>query len=148
MEQFQLEIQKQHREKYDKYIYYLIALTVSAIGYSIYLTLNQPLKYSQIPLGFAVLFWGCSVYLGLSQLKIEMHLLYLDNEKIDLLAGNNPKTGSHPEKIKIGFDVLTNIINKQATRISNHGYLQDRFFYAGTFLFVIWHLLEMYLRTK
>ena len=65
MNEIQFNIQKEFREKQEKYVYYLIALSVSAIGFSVYKTENQSLAYSQIPLALAVLSWSISIFCGL-----------------------------------------------------------------------------------
>lgn len=71
----QKEIQKQFRQQQEKYTYYVIALCVAAIGFSVHKTIGLPLKWIQIPLGVAVLFWGISIYCGLNFIRYTMHAL-------------------------------------------------------------------------
>jgi len=46
----QNDLQKQFRDKQEKYVYYLIALCVASIGFSITKTSGESLKWIQIPL--------------------------------------------------------------------------------------------------
>jgi hypothetical protein len=63
--QEQLQLHKEFREKQEKYTYYIIALCVTAIGFSVLQTTGQPLKVMQLPLAVAVISWGISIYCGL-----------------------------------------------------------------------------------
>src|SRR6478735_3378267 len=63
------ELRQEHRQQQQKYIYYIIALSVAAIAFSVNQTMVQSLRMEQIPLGFAVLCWGASIYLGLNYLQ-------------------------------------------------------------------------------
>lgn len=47
MNEVQIEIQKQFRQQQEKLVYYIMALSVSAIGFSIYQTTGQNLKVVQ-----------------------------------------------------------------------------------------------------
>jgi hypothetical protein len=45
----QKDLFKLHKDKQEKYIYYLIALAVAALGFSISKTFDTTLKWTQIP---------------------------------------------------------------------------------------------------
>jgi hypothetical protein len=144
----QLEIQRQYSRQLEKYIYYLIALCVTAIGFSVHITIGLPLSYSQIPLGIAVLSWALSVFCGLRQISLGLNILYLNNAFFDIIQGFSEISGSHPEKIEIGKKALTNFMSKDYRKASKFGKWQDRLFFLGMILFIIWHLVEMYLKTE
>ena len=63
MGEIQFSIQQEFRDKQEKYVYYIIAISVSAIGFSVYKTENHQLNLSLIPLGFAVICWSTSIFL-------------------------------------------------------------------------------------
>ena len=46
MNEIQFNIQQEFRDKQEKYVYYLIALSVSAIGFSVYKTEKLSLTFS------------------------------------------------------------------------------------------------------
>ena len=52
----QNEIIQNYSQKQEKYVYYLIALCVTAIGFSVQLTTGTELNYFHIPLGLALIF--------------------------------------------------------------------------------------------
>ena len=87
MNEIQFNIQQEFREKQEKYVYYLIAISVSAIGFSVYKTENQSLTYSQIPLALAVLSWSISIFCGLKFLKYVISCLYANNGYYEIIKG-------------------------------------------------------------
>ena len=74
--QEQLQLHKELREKQEKYAYYIIALCVTAIGFSVIRTTGQPLKLIQIPVALAVLCWAVSIYCGLNFILNCLHHVY------------------------------------------------------------------------
>ena len=67
-----LEMIRQHRTGQDKYSYFLLAVTASAVAFAVQKTDGLGITYSLIPLGAAVLLWGLSFYFGLGvSIKID-----------------------------------------------------------------------------
>jgi hypothetical protein len=48
------DIQKQYRQQQEKHVYYLLALTVTSIAFTINQTNGIGLKWVQIPVGIAI----------------------------------------------------------------------------------------------
>ena len=63
------EIYRSLSQLQEKFVFYLIALNVAAIGFAVFLTLDKPLVITQIPLGLAVISWGLSIWCGTNYLK-------------------------------------------------------------------------------
>lgn len=147
MSEIQFNIQKEFREKQERYVYYLIALSVSAIGFSIHKTSNQSLSFYQIPLAIAVVCWVFSIFCGLKFLKYVISSLYNNNSYFDIINGRYDDIGNNAENIQIGikaFKKATSINQISMKRyFSSQGYL----FYGGIILFIVWHVLEMSLKT-
>lgn len=129
-------IEQQFRNQQEKFVYYIIALSIAAIGFSIHLTYGQPFKWSQLFLGFSIMSYGISILCGFKYLKILLEVLslnrkYLDQKYSGLLNENET-------------DIFENVEIKQkkAPRLWN---CQYRLFFLGVILFLIWHLTEMYL---
>lgn len=57
-----------------KYSYYLIALSASAIGFSLNSTVNQALTTNHAILGFAILLWAVCIFLGLFYNRRKLNL--------------------------------------------------------------------------
>jgi hypothetical protein len=142
----QIEIQKHFRNQQEKYTYYLIALCVSAIGFSVFIAIGRKLSYSQIPLGISILAWGLSIFFGFKLIEMLLKLLSLNNEYFEVIKGNNPISGTHPEKIKIGIDTILRIIDQGNQKAGNYKKLQYSFLLLGMISFLTWIVIEMYLK--
>jgi len=128
----QQEIVNQFRQQQEKYIYYLVALSVAAIAFSVHNTLGEPIKWSQLPLGLSVVLWGISIYCGLTSLQYFIGSLV---PNIDLI---NAKRAQSPiaEKIQEG---LNDVSKKTKGLVKTQRYT----FYSGMVCYVLWHLTEM-----
>ncbi|MEO8762204.1 MAG: hypothetical protein ABI388_11760 [Bacteroidia bacterium] len=148
MDEGQKEIQKQFREQQQKYTYYIIALCVAAIGFSIHETMGQPLRCSQIPLGISIFFWGLSVFCGLRFTAYGISTLYANNAYIDILNGKNKKYGTHPEKITAASTGVSKAMESNIEVGAKYAKWQNIGFYIGSVCFIIWHIVEMYTTAK
>ena len=144
----QKEIVKQFRQQQEKYAYYIIALCAAAIGFSVTKTSGQPLRWVQIPLGLAVFSWALSMYSGLKFLSYVISSLYTNNEYFEILKGNDPKVGNHPERINAAASGIMQAMEINSNRANSYAVWQNRLFYFGMMTFIIWHVLEMYVKTK
>lgn len=140
----QMEIQKQFRQQQEKFIYYIIALTVASIGFAVVKTTGQPLKSTQIPLALALLFWVVSIFCGLTFLKLITSTLYANNVYFDVKQGLHPEVGRHPEMIEAASSGLKQAMLTNSDNASKFAKWQERLFYWGIMLFILWHVLEMY----
>lgn len=148
MSEIQFNIQQEFREKQEKYIYYLLALSVSAIGFSIYKTENSTLTYSQIPLALAVLCWSISIFCGLKFLKYIISNLYANNDYYEIIQGRFPSTGKNPELIKYAVQGFQQAMKINSGAMKIYFKFQGILFYSGIILFIVWHITEMYLKTE
>jgi hypothetical protein len=143
----QKEIQKQFRQQQEKYTYYVIALCVAAIGFSVHKTIGLPLKWIQIPLGIAVLAWGASIYCGLNFIRYTLSTLYANNAYFDIIQGQYPDIGNHPQKIEVAAWSVKQAMKSNVEKARNLSKWQYYLFLIGFISFVIWHILEMYMIT-
>ena len=143
----QIEIKKQFRQQQEKYVYYIIALCVAAIAFSITETRDSALKYSQIPLGIAVLSWGLSIYFGLKFIQTILSALHSNNSYLDVIKGIHPIVGNHPQKIEYASNILKETMEERGKTAGKLYDWQNIFFFIGFISFIVWHILEMYLNT-
>ena len=142
----QLEIQRQLRQSQEKYIYYILALCVSAIGFAVYITLDKSLNMIMIPLGLAIISWGISIYSGFRLLEISHAILWINNNMIEVVKGNNPISGYDPRKMQEGITYLQEEVDK-ASKIARKRFQLQRFcFILGMIFFIIWHVLVLYFK--
>lgn len=140
----QKEIQRQFRQQQEKYVYYIVALNVTAIGFSIYQTTGKTLNCTQIPLGLAIISFGISIYCGLKFLKYLISNLYTNNEYFEILKGAHPEIGNNSQKIQLASGIMKDIMIKNSNNASKFMTFQETFFYFGIILFIVWHIIEMY----
>ena len=122
----------------------MIALSVTAIGFSVYKTTGLQLKLTQMPLGLAILCWGLSVFCGLRFLKYVISTLYANNAYFDIIQGRDSEIGTHPQKIEAATSGVKQAMETNSNRASSYSKWQERLFYSGIILFLVWHILEMY----
>jgi hypothetical protein len=148
MEENQKEIQRQFRQQQEKYVYYVLSLSVSSIAFAVYRTSGIPMKYSQIPLLLSIISWSGSIFCGLMFIKYVISTLFANNTYFEIIAGRYPEIGDNSVKIEAGISGIKQamIINK--TIGLKYFKWQGRLFYVGILLFIIWHILEMYLLIK
>lgn len=140
----QLELQKQFRQGQEKYVYYVLGLTVASIGFSVHQTSESLLSFSQIPLAIAILCWVFSIYF-VRFVKIILAVLYKNNEMLNIEEGRNAIVGDDPVKIKYGMEIMVQIMEKDGDKSSRLFKFQTRLFFVGVIFFIIWRILEMYL---
>lgn len=143
----QIEIKRQFRQQQEKYTYYIIALCVAAIGFTISITKEGQLKPSQIPLGVAVLSWALSIYFGLRFIQRILNALHSNNDYLDVIKGVHPMVGQNPQMIDYASNIIMESMERDSKRAGNCNIWQNRFFFLGFISFIIWHVFEMYLRT-
>lgn len=137
-----LELFRAHRTATDKYTYFLLAAAGACIAFAINQTNDAVLSWSQFPLAAAVLCWALSVFFGCRQIT---EILGLVSENVQLLK---TEAGEHPEfppDPKITGWVLQRLEEK-SKRAVGHGQRQFSFLFAGAAFFIVWHVIEMYLR--
>lgn len=138
------ELHKAHRDGQEKYIYFLLASGGAAVAFAITQTTEATLSITKIPLGLAVLCWGLSFYCGCKQLLQTSNILQQNYEMLRVQAGLNPEFPPHPQIITI----IRDAIGEQIKKSGQWGRRQFLLLLAGAFFYVVWHVLEMYFRTK
>lgn len=137
------DLVKIFREQQQKYCYYVIALCVAAIGFSVHKTMGLSISKSQIPLGIAVLSWGFSVWCGLRYLGLMTASLFTNIGLVDVQEGKSEITGRDPAKIKIGVETLTRSLDETSNKTMRLASWQDKLFFIGIICFVGWRIWEM-----
>lgn len=144
----QKELISRYSNKQDKFVYYIIALCVAALGFAIHRTTETTLSCFHIPLGISVLSWSVSVYFGFNFIKRDLDYIFTNNSLIEIQEGRDKIAGNHPEKIDIGQTVLREILDEKAEKMSKVFLKQEITFFFGVFSFIVWHILMMYLNTS
>ena len=136
---------KTFRDQQQKYAYYIIALCVAAIGFSVQKTYGLPLKWSQLPLALAILCWSTSILCGLKFLQYVISSLYAHHVYYDVIKGADPEVGKHPSLIEAASSGVMKAVQKNSRRAMRYATGQDVLFLLGVLSFLVWHIFEMYL---
>lgn len=139
------EVYRNLQSSQDKYIYFILASTVAAIGFSITQTQDLALSYTQIPLGLSLICWGLSFFFGCRNREYYNSTLYANAELLKVQKGQHPNAGSHPDYIKAASEGILNAINDNSDKVIKFGRLQMNMFIVGVLFFVCWRVIEMYM---
>ena len=138
------EIKKEHHYITTKFCYYIIALCVAAIGFSIVQTSGQALRYSHIPLGIALLLWSVSICIGFAFVKSRLQILYSKHLYLNILEGNIDDYNESKEIQEYAAGLAMKDISRINKKYEKHLYAQEILFYFGVISFIVWHVIEMY----
>jgi hypothetical protein len=142
-----MEIQKQHRTGQDKYTYFLLAVTASAVAFAVQKTDDSKITYSLLPLGAAVLLWGLSFYFGVKHLLRVQTSIFANYNLLQLQKGVHPDQPFHPQLLEAAIQVVKSALEFNSNKLEFYGVWQFRFLIGGAILFLMWHVMEMALRT-
>tara|TARA_R110002167_G_scaffold61913_4_gene174933 strand:- start:33419 stop:33877 length:459 start_codon:yes stop_codon:yes gene_type:complete len=136
-----------HREVQDKYTYFLLAVTASAIAFSVQKTDTLFISWSLIPIGLAVLSWCVSFYCGCKNLVWIQLTLYANLGLLQLNDGSHPELPHNLYEKEAAKQGVKDALDRNASIAQKYAIWQYRFLTSGAVLFLVWHILEMILRT-
>lgn len=141
------EIFKQHHTGRDKYTYFLLAVTASAIAFSVQKTDGLKLAWSMLPLGLAVLLWGLSFYFGCQNLLWVQASIYANYNLFELQKGVHPDQPAHPQLLEAAINGVRSALESNIKNTQFYAQWQFRLLITGAVFFLIWHIIEMIIRT-
>lgn len=139
------EIYKALHDSQDKYVYFLLATTITAIGFIITRTQSLKLNINQIPLAISVISLGISFLCGCRNREYVNSTLYANYDLLKVQSGQHPNVGTHPQLIQAASEGITDAIESNSNKASNLGKRQMQFFVIGVFFYIAWHILVMFL---
>lgn len=142
----EIEVYRTLRTSQDKYSYFLLAAAGAAIAFSVTQTQDDVLGWSQSPLAVAVALWGVSFYLGCQSIRYVNSTLYANGDLLKVEAGRHPSVGDHPQMMMAASEGIRSAIESNSQKTQSLGEWQFRTLIAGAAFFVLWHVIEMYLR--
>lgn len=141
------QIHSQLRTAQDKYVYFLLAVAASAIALSVQITKTDTLSFSLIPLGLAVISWGSSFFFGCKNIQYVNAILFANYEYLKIKSGADQNVGSNPMAIEAASQGTMHAMSKKVDDANKKSKWQFRLLVLGGVLFVVWHLVEMAVRT-
>lgn len=145
------EVELQFRSRADemrqKYIYFILTATGACIGFAVTQSRDAHFTLIILPLGLAMISWAMSFFCGCRGLFWKPAALMQNIEAVKASAGTSEFAGSHATLQKIAYDTFHKSYNKAIRKFSLYMRLQFGLFIAGSILFLLWHVLEMWART-
>ena len=139
------EVYKQSRDAQDKYTYFMLTVAGAGIALSVNQTAGSALKWSQCPLGAAVLCWGLSFFCGARHLAYVASTLFANHTMLTVEAGLDPRA-QEPWMMQAASEGIRAAIQGNSDKAVIYARWQFRLLVTGAVLFVVWHVLEMWLR--
>src|SRR5262249_21949130 len=143
----ELELFRIHGDAQSKYTYYLLAVAAAAIAFSVTQTRTVTLTWHLLPVGLAVLAWGLSFYCGCCRVEVANACVFANAGLLRIERGQEPEIGMHPQYIAAAASGVRKAMDTHSNRASFFAVSQFRLLIGGGLLFLVWHVLEMYLRT-
>lgn len=141
------QLSDQTRRAQEKYDYWLMAVAASCIALAVHNTRSSPLKWSLLPLAFAVAAWALSFIAGCCRQSLIEKFMNINVQQLQLQAGTHPNAGGNPEAINLGLGETGNALARTNTKLTAWRRVQFWFLVGGAASYLIWHILEMGLRT-
>ena len=141
------QIHNQLRAAQDKYVYFLLAVSASAIAFTAQITKESVFSYNLIPLGFAVIVWSLSFYCGCRNIQYTNSNLFANFDLIKVEAGKHPEVPNNQMYMQAASDGIKQAMTSNNGILSSYGFWQFRFLVLGAVSFMVWHLMEMAVRT-
>lgn len=146
MSEKEAEIYRTLRESQNKYTYFLLAAAGAAIALAVNQTHSARLAWSQAPLALGVLSWSLSFLFGCRHVQYVNSTLYANFELLKVESGQHPKVGNNPQLMAVTKEGIREAIESNSKKASRYGHLQFKLLVVGAVFYIIWHILEIYLR--
>lgn len=140
-------LHKQHSESQDKYTYFLLAVTASAVAFAVQKTEMALLTWSLIPMALALLLWAISFYCGCKNLIWVQTATMSNYNLLQLQAGIHPQQPLHPQLLEVATRVTSNCLTSNIEQAMFYGIWQFRLLIAGAVFFLTWHITGIVTRT-
>jgi hypothetical protein len=142
-----IEIHRQHCTGQNKYTYFLLAVTASAIAFSVQKTSGLKLTWSMLPLGLAVLLWGVSFFFGCKNLLWVQTSIYANYSLLQLQKGVHPEQPDHAQLLEAAISGVRSALESNIKNAQFYAQWEFRLLIAGAVFFLAWHIVEMIIRT-
>jgi hypothetical protein len=142
--ELQKEVHNQLKSSTEKFCYYLIALSVSSLGFVVFQTKEDVIDCPKILLLIAVIFWLASIFFGMNFIKKQQQGLVLSYRSYDNARNQFEPSKNDPQKTKWTEEIIKDkfrLVDRKSRR--NYKYQLYTFFLAVLF-YIVWHALEMY----
>lgn len=96
----------------------------------------------------AVSSWGLSFLFGCLKPKYTNATLYANITMLKTKSGSHPEVGSNSKLMEAALSGINQALTFNVNRANLHGKLQFSFFTLGVVFYILWHVIEMWLRSN
>lgn len=125
-------------QKQEKYVYYILALNVAAIGFAITQVIKLEATWTLIPAGIAMLFWSISFFLGIQFILLGISTIYDNLNTLHYVNPNHPKYVNRHDSNEITNEILEEIQNRASSKSVHYFNYLLYCFYAGSISMIVW----------
>ena len=119
-------------EKQQKFVYYLLSISSTAIGFSIYSTMDKKIDWYFLPLGIALILWAASIFSGLRFIQYTLANLYVNFELLKSREKLDPYNQAKA-------DALHEVIGGNSEKTTKLQNIQNNLFFTGMIFYVVWY---------
>lgn len=141
------ELYKQSRTTQDKFTYFLLAVSASAIAFSVQQVSDRTFSYSLIPLGIALFLWGLSFYWGCLNIKYVNSGIYANFELVKIENGQNNEIPNNPQYIAAAVEGIKLAAEENSNKANRYANLQFKILILGAIFYIAWQFVEMWIRS-
>jgi hypothetical protein len=134
------------REAQSKYTYYLLAVVGACLAFALNQTRDARMSLWQIPLAAAVVSWLASFLFGCFHLHRAGSALYA-NCALFSVSDDNPDLGNNPFLVEAASAGIRDAMEHHVEKAKNWSVWQFWMLVAGGLFYIVWHVVEMWLRT-
>lgn len=140
----ELELSKQFKASQERYVYFLLAVSASAIGYAMTQSKVEPIEWIHLPLGLSVLFWAASFLAGLRFVEYSTSVTFQNQNYIAFKRELRSFPEEQAVELLLKFkSKVNNTVGRQVGRMKFYGSLQSLCLLFGALLYILWHILRM-----
>lgn len=137
-----MELRKQHNDMYDKFAYFLLAVTGAAIGFGIQKLDGLAMSFVSLVCVAAVGAWVLSFHLGIKRIQNTMVTLQINADVAIYLREGSERRMSQEQSTQ-AERAATQALDSSNRRNALLMKLQLRLLIGGVLLFVVWRVLQM-----
>ena len=141
------EVYRTLREGQNRYTYFLLAAAGAAIALVINQTQAADLSYTQIPLAAGVVCWALSFFFGCRHVAYANSTTYSHLDLLLIESGRHPTVGPQPDHIQAASQGLRSAMERNSEIANQLSFWQFRLLVVSGVLYIVWHVIEMYVRT-
>lgn len=136
-------LHKSHQAGQEKYTYFLLAASGTAIGFAVQKTEGLTLSWWLLPVAASTLFWAASFYCGCKNIDWVHCSIGANYNLLQLKQGIHPSQPQHSYHLEVAVNGVRAALESNVSKSGFYGRWQFRFLISGAVFFIGWRIAEM-----